>query len=67
MHTKTRPHPTSSKPGLTSFGERLAYNNLKFSLQPRSNQDVTHQRAFAQIIIRKFWNYKKTTHNYPTY
>jgi len=54
MHTKTRPHLTSSKAGVTSFGERLPYNNLKLTLQPRTNQDVTHQRGFAQTIFRKF-------------
>ena len=37
MHTKTRPHPNSSKPGVSSFGETLAYNNFKFIFQPKSN------------------------------
>jgi len=37
MHTKTRPHPTSSKPGVGSFVEKLAWNNFKFILQPKTN------------------------------
>jgi len=66
VHTKTRPHPTSSKAGVTSFGAIVGCNNFKFILQPKSNEDVTHQRAFAQITICKFWNYIKT-HTFPTY
>jgi len=37
MNTKTRPHPTSSKPGVSSFVEKLACKNFKFILQPESN------------------------------
>ena len=66
MHTNTKPHPTSSKPSVSSFGENLACNIFKFILQPKSNKVVTHERAFAQIKIDKFWNCIRT-HNSPPY